>query len=157
MLRQSRRIIYRICLAFTDRKPDNVNDLYQDIACKLWLGWSKFRKESDVTSWVYRVALNTAVSEQRKWRNKDRPVFVAIDESLCDSLAEESADQRLEHLYRLIDRLSKDEKKLIYLYFDRLPFAQIAVVAGISESAAKQHIYRIKQKIIKLHQKEMEN
>jgi RNA polymerase sigma-70 factor (ECF subfamily) len=51
MLRRSRRILYKVCLAFTDRQPDNVDDLYQEIVCNLWRGWPKFRGESDTSDW----------------------------------------------------------------------------------------------------------
>jgi len=98
------------------------------------------------------VALNTAGTELRKRHRKDQHVFVPIDEALSDTLREEASDPRVENLYRLIDQLPDDEKKLIYLYLDRLPYIQIASIAGITETAIKQRIYRIKQKLVKLHQ-----
>ena len=153
MLRRSRRILYSICLAFTDRQPDNVNDLYQEIVCNLWRGWPKFRGESDPTSWVYRIALNTAGMELRKYKRRKCYETIPIDENLRDSLAEES-DPRREELYDIIDQLPDDEKKLLLLHLDHLTNAQIAKIAGTSEDAIKQHIYRIRQKLIQLHRQE---
>ena len=155
MLRRSRRIIYGICLAFTDRQPDNVDDLYQEIVCNLWRGWPKFRGESNPTSWVYRIALNTAGMELRKRKRRERYEFIPIDESLLDLLSEE-IDPRREELYELIDQLPDDEKKLLFLYLDHLSHAQIAEITGTTEDAVKQHIYRVKQKLVRLHQNENE-
>ena len=155
MLRRSRRILYKVCLAFTDRQPDNVDDLYQEIVCNLWRGWPKFRGESDPTSWVYRIALNTAGMELRKRKQKERYEFIPLDENLTDTLAEET-DPRREYLYNLIDQLPDDEKKLLFLHLDHLSYAQIAQIAGTSEAAVKQHLYRIRQKLIQLHKQEDE-
>ena len=155
MLRRSRRIIYGICLAFTDRQPNNVDDLYQEIVCNLWRGWPKFRGESNPTSWVYRIALNTAGMELRKRKRRERYEFIPIDESLLDLLSEE-IDPRREELYELIDQLPDDEKKLLFLYLDHLSHAQIAEITGTTEDAVKQHIYRVKQKLVRLHQNENE-
>lgn len=155
MLRRSRRIIYGICLAFTDRQPDNVDDLYQEIVCNLWRGWSKFRGESNPTSWVYRIALNTAGMELRKRKRRERYEFIPIDENLLNTLSER-IDPRREELYELIDQLPDDEKKLLFLYLDHLTHTQIAEITGTTEDAVKQHIYRVKQKLIQLHKQEDE-
>ena len=136
MLRRSQGILYRVCLAFTDRQPGSIDDLRQEIVCNLWQGWPKFRAESDTTTWVYRVALNTARSELRKQRRHGRHSTLPIDARLCDTLA--------------------DEKELVFLYLDGLTNAQIAAVTGASEAAAKQRIYRIRQKLIILHQQDHE-
>ena len=152
MLRRSRNILYRICLAFTDRQPDNVDDLYQEIVANLWHGWSKFRCESDSMTWVYRVALNTAGMELRK-NKKNRYRFLSVSEELLETLAEET-DPRKEELYDLINLLPDDDKKLLLLHLDHLTNAQIATIAGISESAVKQRLYRIRKKLIQLHQRE---
>lgn len=153
MLRRSRRILYRICLTFTDRQPDNVDDLYQEIVCNLWHGWPKFRGESDPTTWVYRIALNTAGMELRRRKKNERYESIPLDENFADTLAEET-DPRREHLYNLIDQLPDDEKKLLFLHLDRLSYAHIAEIAGTSEAAVKQRLYRIRQKLIQLHEQE---
>lgn len=151
MLRRSRSILYRICLAFTDRQPCNIDDLYQEIVCNLWRGWPQFRNDCDPSTWVYRVALNTAGMELRRQKRADRPDIIPIDDRLRDSLAGEAADPLIEELYRLIDQLPDDEKKLIFLYIDHLSHAQIAAIAGTSEDAVKHRIHRIKKKLITLH------
>lgn len=153
MLRRSRNVLYRICLVFTDRHPDNVDDLYQEIVANLWQGWKEFRGESDCTTWVYRVALNTAGMELRKLKKKEKYRFLSISEELLETLAEE-ADPRKEELYELINMLSDDDKKLLLLHLDHLTNAQIAAIAGTSENVVKQRLYRIRKKLIQLHHHE---
>ncbi len=153
MLRQSRRIVFGVCLAFTDRKPASIDDLYMEIVANLWHGWPKFRNKSNPTTWVYRIALNTAGMELRKRRKSERLKTLPMDESLVADLAEDS-DSRIEELYELIDLLPDDEKKLLFLYLDHLSYAQIAEIADTSENAVKQHLYRIRQKLIQLHKQE---
>lgn len=144
-------MLYRVCLAFTDRQPDSINDLYQEIVCNLWLGWDSFRGESDRTTWLYRVALNTAAMELRKHRRSNRYHTTAIDARLCDTLANDTADPRIERLYFLIEQLSADEKRLVFLYLDRLSHAQIAAIVGSTEEAVKHRIHRIKKKLATLN------
>lgn len=155
MLRRSRRILYNVCLAFTDRRPENVDDLYQEIVCNLWRGWPKFRGKSDATSWVYRVALNTAGMELRRRKRRDFGTPVPIDKGLQILLADES-DPLRERLYELIDKLPEDEKKLLFLHFDNLTNAQIAAITGKSESAIKQRLYRIRQKLLQIKKQDDE-
>ncbi|MCQ2260945.1 MAG: sigma-70 family RNA polymerase sigma factor [Bacteroidales bacterium] len=156
MLCRSQRILYHVCLAYTDKQPESIDDLYQEIVSNLWHGWPKFRGKSDTATWVYRVALNTAKSELRKLQRRGDRDTVPIDARLCDTLADEAADPRIERLYSLIDLLPADEKELVFLYLDDLTHAQIAAVTGTSEGAAKQHIYRIRQKLILLNSQENE-
>ncbi|MCQ2274136.1 MAG: sigma-70 family RNA polymerase sigma factor [Bacteroidales bacterium] len=153
MLRRSRRILYSVCLAFTDCQPANIDDLYQEIVANLWHGWPKFRGESDPTTWVYRIALNTAGMELRKRGKRELLRSHPIDPCLLDSLAEASDPRRAE-LYELIDLLPDEEKKLLLLHLDHLTHAQIAQIAGTSENAVKQHLYRIRKKLIQLHKHE---
>lgn len=153
MLRRSRRILYSVCLAFTDRQPANIDDLYQEIVANLWHGWPKFRGESDPTTWVYRIALNTAAMELRKRGKRERLGSHPIDQCLLNSLADVSDPRRVE-LYELIDLLPDEEKQLLLLYLDHLSYAQIAQIAGTTENAVKQHLYRIRKKLIQMHKQE---
>lgn len=155
VLQRSRSILYRICLAFTDRRPENVEDLYQEITRNLWAGWAGFRGECSVTTWVYRIAINTAGTELR--RRKGEPDFVPINKQTCESLANEPEDPLLADLYDLIDQLPEEEKKITYLYVNGFSMAEIAEINLTTEAAVKQHVYRIKKKMIRMHQKDMEN
>lgn len=146
MLRHCEGTLIKVCLYFTDRSRDDFRDLYQEIACTLWEAWPTFRGESDLNTWVTRIALNVAGQEIRK--RKRLPQFVELDESFYDTLADEATDLRYHRLYDLIDRLDDDdERKLLFLYLDRKRLREIAEITGTTKTAVKQKLYRIKQKL----------
>ena len=139
--------ILRVCLAFTDRRPENVRDMYQEIVYNLWKAFPAFRGGSKVSTWVYHVALNTAVSQSR--RAAMLPPFIKLDEAHLDDLAEECRDELVEQLYELIDMLDVNDKRLIFMYLDKLPVHIISKEMNLSEFAVRQRIRRIKLKLIK--------
>lgn len=151
MLGRVQGILYRVCLAFTDRQPSSIDDLHQEIVCNLWQGWPKCRNKKSPTTWVYRVAINTATFELRKQQRRSGLSSRSTSFNLINTLSDETTDARLERLYDLINQLPTNEKEIIFLYLDRLSHAQIAAVTGSTEAAVKQHIYRIKQKLITLN------
>lgn len=149
-----RMTIIRICAYFTDRQPDNLRDLCQEIVCTLWEQWPHFRGRSSVGTWVYRVALNTAVSE---WRQRSHsPTLVPLDERLYETLAEEVSKEPPDY-YRLIEKLEPDERALLYMRLDRMSISEIALQMGISEAAVKQRLYRIRQKYNKTSNNDTNN
>ena len=145
LLQESQMILVKVCMQFTDRQPDSIKDLYQEIAINLWESMPSFRGDSSQTTWVYRIALNTAYMELRKRARQN--LFVDLDQQMLESLAEEAQDERTQILYDIIDRLPKNERTIFYLYLDDLSISQIADILGRTEAAVRQKIYRIKNKI----------
>ena len=152
MVLRTEGIIMRICVLFSDRTSDGIHDLYQDIVCDLWRGYSSFRHASSENTWVYRVALNAARRHHRRQRRI--PVTVSLDSTRFDTLAAEARDELLERLYELIERLPDRYKTLAYLYIDNLPLRDIAAVLNVSENTVKQRIKYMKQKLIKMKEDE---
>lgn len=153
MLRECEGTLVKVCLYFTDRRRDDFRDLYQEIACTLWEAWPTFRGESDLNTWVTRIALNVAGQEIRK--RKRMPLFVEYDESIHDILSDEATDLRYQPLYRLIDSLQDDyDRKLLFLYIDHHPLREIADITGTTEAAVKQRLYRIRQQLIEIKQQD---
>ena len=151
MLGRCEGAIVKVCLAFTDRQPDNVRDLYQEIVCNLWQAYGRFRRECAENTWVYRIALNTAVTQLR--RRGRAPAIVRLTEEMRHSLVDDG-DPLRERLYELIDRLNNVDKSLILLVLDGIPYRDIAAITGLREPAARERVYRIKQKLIKLNESE---
>ena len=153
MLRECEGTLVKVCLYFTNRSRDDFRDLYQEIACTLWEAWPTFRGESNLNTWVTRIALNVAGQVIR--RRKRLPQFVVLDESFYDILAVEATDIRYHRLYNLIDRLDDDdERKLLFLYLDRKRLREIAEITGSTEAAVKQKLYRIRQQLIEMKQQD---
>ena len=154
MLRQCEGILARVCFYFSSRRRDDFRDLYQEIVCTLWESWPEYRGESSPATWVTRIALNVAGQEIRKRRRL--PQFVELDEDIYDTLADEATDLRYQPLYRLIDRLGDDDRKLLFLYLDRRPLREIAGITGLTEPAVKQRLYRLRQQLMEIKQQEQE-
>lgn len=152
LVHRNKSILRRICVIFSNRSAEDIRDLYQDIVCELWVGYPRFRRESGERTWVYHVALNTALRQRHRQRRM--PVMVPLDGHVFDTWADEADDGMVDQLYALIERLPDDERALAYLYIDNLPMTQIAAVLGIGVPTAKRRVKQIKDKLIKLYNDE---
>ena len=144
MFTNSQRTIFQICLHFTDRQPDSIRDLYQEISAALWESWPKFRGGSKTNTWVRRIALNTAVTEIRQ--HDRQPQFVPFEDWMYDSIADEASAAPPDY-YRLISALDPDDRAFLYLRLDGLSNSEIAETLFTTEAAVKQKFYRLRQKI----------
>ena len=154
MLDSCRGTIFKVCLLYTDRSPEAIEDLFQEIACDLWESYTTFKRTSSVNTWVYRVAKNTALMAQR--RTARQPSFMRLDKSLYDTVATEGGDENLLQLYELVGRLPEEEKILMDMYLASVPQNEIARQLGISELAVNKRISRLKQKLKKMNNEEQE-
>ena len=151
MLNRSQRTIFQICLHFTDHHPEHIRDLYQEIVCNLWESWPDFRGDSSTDTWVRRVALNVAVTEIR--RHAKQPRFVPLEDWMYDTISEE-IDKAPPDYFRLISALDPDERALLYFRLEKLSIRDIAETLSTTEAAVKQRLYRLRQHIDTLKQKQ---
>lgn len=149
MLERCEAALFKVCLIYTDRQPENVRDLYQEIVCALWQAWPRFRGESAEATWVYRVAINTAVTQLRR-RRRHVPI-VRLTDAMVAQLTERADEGLTERLYKLIDSLGMADRSLIMLYLDGVPSRDVAAITGLSEEAVRKRVERIKQKLVKLN------
>ena len=154
LLNSCRGTIFKVCLQYTDRSPEAIEDLFQEIACNLWVGYGRFNHRSSVNTWVYKVARNTALMQRR--RAIRQPSFVSLDESLYETVAEQADDECRKRLYELLERLPKEEGDLMDMYLKGTPQEAIARQLGISELAVNKRVSRIKQKLKKMNDEEQE-
>ena len=146
-LQQNQGIIHKICRAYTTNDAAH-KDLFQEISIQLFKAYPKFRGDSKFSTWMYRVALNTAISLYRKSKRK-----VQTSE-LFDNLKEleykaydDTKDQQLALLYKAIQSLNDIEKALCLMYLDEKPYTEIALTLGISEVNARVKMNRAKTKL----------
>lgn len=145
VLNQHERLLYSICHTFCRADREEMQDLYQDILFGLWRSRDSYRDLCSAKNWIYRVALNTAISLRRK--KSVRPVVIPLPEEMEFWLAEEGPDGLHEELYALIDQLSNADKALIFLYLDGASEHDMAETMGLSVSNIGTRIHRIKQKL----------
>ena len=147
--------IYRLCLGFTGNRMD-ADDLMQEIVLAIWKGLSQFRNESAISTWVYRVATNTAILFTRKKKRmvkqfveKDLDVL-KVNETIIDHLSNE---QKINQLYTEIAKLKEIDRIIIGLLLENNPYKEIANITGMSSTNIGVRINRIKKTLRKKLQK----
>jgi len=146
-LEKNQNIIHKVCRSYTNN-DDAHKDLFQEITIQLWKAYPKFRGESKFSTWMYRVAFNTAISLYRKSKRKVETT------QIYDNLKEleyqdydDSHDQQLKLLYNAIYSLNDIEKALALLYLENKNYKEIASTLGISEVNARVKMNRTKTKL----------
>ena len=139
---EHQRIIFKVSRMYRNT-PEDQQDLFQEIVYQLWRAFPAFRHESKVTTWMYRIALNTAMAAYRKLRPP-----VSLSEHPPD-LADtsETSSEREEWLFRALRTLGESERALISLYLEDYSYAEIASLTGISENYVGVKLNRIKEKL----------
>lgn len=123
---------------------EEVQDLFQEIALNLVESWPNYRGECSETTWVFRVAMNVAISNLRRYASRR---IVLVDEATLDRLEAVSCDDTVERLYNRISRLDDDEQQLMTYAIGRVPLREVAEILGISENAVKHRMQRTKEKL----------
>lgn len=144
VIEEHKRIIYKVCFVYA-KDEDTINDLYQEVALNLWKALPRFRNESKLSTWVYRIALNTCLSYLRL--SKRQPQTVPLLLSMSEIFADEQDKENLKELYRLIGRLGEMERAVILLWLDEKSYKEISEILGISPSVVGVRINRIKAKL----------
>lgn len=139
-------IILKICRIYGKDAIDR-EDLRQDILLNAWISFPQFRGDAKFSTWLYRVALNTAIGRFRKKKVNEQPMTATYDH-VVDSESEKS--RQLELLDELLRNLTDDEKALVALYLDELSYEEIAQITGLTESNVGVKLNRIKLKLKKL-------
>lgn len=139
-------LIYKITTLYTDGKQDR-KDLYQEIVYQLWKSFCTFNEKSKLSTWMYRVALNTAIFHLKQ--SKRRPDTIPFEFEM-DWLGEEgdkAEEEKIKILYDHIQQLNLLEKGIILLYLEGKSHEEIAEIVGISVSNVGTKISRIKEKL----------
>lgn len=150
LIEENKKTIYKVSLMYADDN-EHQQDIYQDIVLNLWTAFPKFRGDSKDSTWVYRIALNTCISELR--RKKSKPLTTPLTYDLEQLMDDDSAyRQQVRELYQLINRLTELERAIILLWLDEKSYDEIAVILGISKSNVGVKITRIKEKLRKMNE-----
>ena len=152
LLERHRGLVLKVAGSYA-ATPDDRADLAQEIAAQLWRAWPSYAPDRPVTTWMYRIALNVAISHLRGRSLRDRH-HVPFDEELHAAGAHDAAiddhhetGQQLRMLERVIAALPPLDRALMLLYLDERSQREIADVLGISESNVSTRISRLKQRI----------
>jgi RNA polymerase sigma-70 factor (ECF subfamily) len=143
----NQNIAHKICRMYTTNKDDH-NDLFQEITIQLWKNYSKFRGDAKFSTWMYRVALNTAISLYRKsTRTLKTDDFSEVAFKISSTEYDDTEEKQLEALYKAVHQLNDIDKALVFLYLEDKPFNEISETLGISNVNARVKMNRAKEKL----------
>ncbi|HEA28991.1 MAG TPA: RNA polymerase sigma factor [Leeuwenhoekiella sp.] len=140
--------VFRLCMGYASGDQNEAQDLTQEVFIKIWQNLKDFRQEANISTWIYRITVNTCLLKIRKEKkfkrqplNFDIPVFennTTPDRKLL-----------LDKMYRCIALLNQKDKAIIIMTLEGLEQKEIAAVMGVSHEALRVKVHRIKKKLIK--------
>ncbi len=151
MIRTYERVIYKVCYVYATPYA-SLGDLYQEVVINLWKAFPKFRKECKLSTWIYRIALNTCISFMRK--EKNLPEIISLTQSFDRMEDDDETQAMLRQLYRMIDRLGQLEKSIVLLYLEEKSYEEIAEITGLTVTNVATRLSRIKDKLRKMNKEE---
>lgn len=142
--------VHRLCLGYTGNVME-AEDLLQEVFIKAWQNLDKFRGDSQISTWIYRIAVNTCLYHLRNQKNKKS---VDIDKAIIKKEEEtDDKEQQIQLLYKCISELSEADRLIITLLLEEVPYNEIAAVTEISEGNLRVKIHRIKQQLSTIYAK----
>lgn len=143
MVSQHKSTIYTVCFMFSKQKEE-VDDLFQEVLCNLWRGYNSFRGESNVATWVWRVAFNTCISTDRK-RRRSNSIPLSMNINLFEDKDDDS--RQIKMLYDRIRRLKPFDRAIVLLWLENMSYEEIAAIVGITVKNVSVRLYRIKEEL----------
>lgn len=141
--------IYHLCYGYTGEE-DSANDLVQETFLKVWQNLENFRNQAMISTWIYRIAVNTCLSWLRveKRQSKDE-----LTDTIIETVREDLSDknEQVALLYKCISKLEESERIIISMVLDELPYPEIAEISGVSEGNLRVKIHRIKHKLTEIY------
>lgn len=149
LINQHIGLIYKVCNIYC-RDPEDRKDLFQEIILQLWKGYPTFREQAQFSTWLYRVALNTAISNYRRAVRRPQSSLTEAGIDIPDPGELSFGDEKIRLLYKAIEQLTPIEKAMILLHLDGCTYNEIAAIAGISNNNVGVKLNRIKTKLEKI-------
>lgn len=144
LLKTYKGTIYSVCYMFSDSKA-GVEDLFQETLVNLWRGFAKFRGDSNVKTWIWRVCLNTCISSSRKQKRLPARVPLSVDIDLF--AAEDDDSRQIRLLQKRICRLGLFDRAIVMLWLENLSYDEIGEIVGISAKNVSVRLFRIRERL----------
>jgi RNA polymerase sigma-70 factor (ECF subfamily) len=144
---QNQNIAHKICRIYTTNQ-DAHNDLFQEITIQVWKNYPKFRGDSKFSTWMYRVALNTAITLFRKSKRTVKTQdFEGVSFKISSEDYDDTVEEQLKLMYNAVKSLNDIDKALVFLYLENKSYREIAETLGITEVNSRVKMNRIKDKL----------
>ncbi len=135
--------IYTVCYMFS-KDADEVDDLFQEVLVNLWRGFGQFEHRSDIKTWIYRVALNTCISLDRKKRRVPT-VRLTMDINFFEDHDEDT--RQVDMLHKRISRLQPFDRAIVLLWLENLSYEEIGKIVGITAKNVSVRLFRIREQL----------
>lgn len=141
--------VNRLCLGYVNGDEELAADLAQEIFIKVWENLKNFRDESSISTWIYRIAVNTCLMAIRKGKRTSKKYSLEVVSEIKEEDSEVEKENRLVDLYTCINALSETNKAIIMLELEGIQQKEIAEIIGIKHEAIRTRIHRIKKELTK--------
>ena len=149
IVREHKRRIYTVCYMFS-KDVDEVADLFQEILINMWKGFSSFRGESSISTWIWRISLNTCINTSKK-RSRLETIPLNISINPYEDVDEDALQVR--QLYKRINRLGLIDRSIILMWLENLSYEEIGAILGISVKNVSVKLVRIREKLKQMSNK----
>ena len=144
LINQYQKIIYKVCNLYMNNKTDR-EDLFQEICLQSWKSYNSFKGESQFSTWLYRVALNTAITFLKKNKKQITTTYIEVFPDINNE--ENNIEDQAKAMYKAIGNLSKIDKALVMLYLENYSYIEIGETLGITANNVAVKMNRLKLKL----------
>ena len=141
---ENKRRIYTVCYMFS-KDTEEVNDLFQEILINLWKGLQNFEGDKYISTWVWRVSLNTCINYSKKKRRGMDCIPIDVEINLFEDIDEDS--MQIRQLYDRINKLGYIDRSIILMWLENLSYDEIGTILGISAKNVGVKLVRIREKL----------
>ena len=143
-VKEHRCTIYTVCYMFS-QDADEVEDLFQEVLINLWKGFESFEQRANIKTWIYRIALNTCISQDRKKKRRSSEVRMTMDINLFEDNDDDT--RQVDMLHKLISRLQPFDRAIVLLWLESLPYEEIGQIVGITAKNVSLRLHRIRKQL----------
>lgn len=147
-IKENEGIIYKVSRMYTDTEEDQ-KDLFQDIVYQLWKSFNSFKGNAKRSTWMYRVALNTAIAYLNRSKKQIKQTSLDFSLHIAEEEIDTSFQEKVDVLYAQIKQFNVVERGIILLYLEGKSYEEIAAITGFTETNVGTRLSRIKQKLIR--------
>ena len=147
LVREHKSTIYTVCYMFS-HDEEEVNDLFQEVLINMWKGMDGFREESKFSTWIYRVALNTCLMQERKKKREVSKIPLSMNINLFED--DDANTRQTRQLHQRISKLDYVDRAIVMLWLEGMSYDEIGSVVGISTRNVATKLFRIKEQLKKM-------
>ncbi len=141
--------VTRLCMGYVSGDHELANDLTQEVFIKVWENLKSFKRESNISTWIYRIAVNTCLMNLRKKKSNHVRKAMESEESSENIDSSKEKERQYQEMYRCIGILSVTNKAIIMMELEGLDQKEIAEIMGLKHEAVRTRIHRIKKQLSK--------